>query len=216
MPRMDDPNFAQTVTYLVEHNEQGAMGLVINRPNGLNLSDVLEQLRPEIDPPARCQTLPIYAGGPGVGLLVRSRREKRMGQGAGSVGKSVQKNSHYRNGLSMSPPSTPAPSSPTVVTWPDPSRELAFQRWLDSIAGAHQLHPATLRPASADASFRRYLRIDAGAGSRIIMDAPPDKEDCHPFVKVAQLMADAGLHVPRVLAWDEQAMIEVVDAANPG
>ncbi|CAN7189730.1 YqgE/AlgH family protein [Pseudomonas solani] len=64
MPHMDDPNFAQTVTYLVEHNEQGAMGLVINRPNGLNLSDVLEQLRPEIDPPARCQTLPIYAGGP--------------------------------------------------------------------------------------------------------------------------------------------------------
>ena len=64
MPHMDDPNFAQTVTYLVEHNEQGAMGLVINRPNGLSLSDVLEQLRPEVDPPARCQTLPIYAGGP--------------------------------------------------------------------------------------------------------------------------------------------------------
>ena len=64
MPHMDDPNFAQTVTYLVEHNEQGAMGLVINRPNGLSLSDVLEQLRPDVDPPARCQALPIYAGGP--------------------------------------------------------------------------------------------------------------------------------------------------------
>jgi aminoglycoside/choline kinase family phosphotransferase len=128
----------------------------------------------------------------------------------------------------MSPPSTPALSSPLVVTWPDPAREAAFRRWLDSIAGQHQLQPATLRPASADASFRRYLRIDAGVGSRIIMDAPPDKEDCRPFVKVAGLMADAGLHVPRVLAWDEpqgfmllddlghQTMIEVVDAAHPG
>jgi len=64
MPHMADPNFAQTLTYLVEHNEQGAMGLVINRPNGLNLSDVLEQLRPDTTPPARSQNLPIYAGGP--------------------------------------------------------------------------------------------------------------------------------------------------------
>lgn len=64
MPHMADPNFAQTVTYLVEHNEQGAMGLVINRPSGLNLSDVLEQLRPDADVPARCHGLPIFSGGP--------------------------------------------------------------------------------------------------------------------------------------------------------
>jgi len=64
MPHMADPNFAHTVTYLVEHNEQGAMGLVINRPNGLNLADVLEQLRPETLPPAICQSLPIFSGGP--------------------------------------------------------------------------------------------------------------------------------------------------------
>ena len=64
MPHMADPNFAQTVTYLVEHNEQGAMGPVINRPNGLNLADVLEQLRPDEPPPALCQSLPIFAGGP--------------------------------------------------------------------------------------------------------------------------------------------------------
>lgn len=128
----------------------------------------------------------------------------------------------------MSPPSPPALSSPPAVTWADPAREAAFGRWLDGIAPTHQLQPATLRPASADASFRRYLRVDTDTGSRIIMDAPPDKEDCRPFVKVAQLMADAGLHVPRVLAWDEpqgfmllddlghQTMIEVVDAARPG
>jgi aminoglycoside/choline kinase family phosphotransferase len=58
------------------------------------------------------------------------------------------------------------------------------------------------------------------------MDAPPDKEDCKPFVRVAQLMQDAGLNVPRVLEWDEpqgfmllddlgtQTMIEVVDREN--
>jgi len=64
MPHMADPNFAQTVTYLVEHNEQGAMGLVINRPSGLNLADVLEQLRPEGDASPLCQSLPIFSGGP--------------------------------------------------------------------------------------------------------------------------------------------------------
>ncbi len=64
MPHMADPQFAQTLIYLVDHNEQGAMGLVINRPNGLNLADVLEQLRPDSTPPAICQQLPIFAGGP--------------------------------------------------------------------------------------------------------------------------------------------------------
>ncbi|MEK1906663.1 MAG: YqgE/AlgH family protein [Pseudomonas sp.] len=64
MPHMADPNFAQTVTYLIEHNEQGAMGLVINRPNDLSLADVLEQLRPDDTPPALCHSLPIFAGGP--------------------------------------------------------------------------------------------------------------------------------------------------------
>ena len=64
MPQMVDPNFAQTVVYLIEHNEQGAMGLVINRPNGLNLADVMEQLRPDGEPSALCQDLPIFSGGP--------------------------------------------------------------------------------------------------------------------------------------------------------
>jgi len=64
MPHMADPNFVQTLTYVVEHNAQGAMGIVINRPNGLNLADVLEQLRPGTPPLARYQGLPIYAGGP--------------------------------------------------------------------------------------------------------------------------------------------------------
>ena len=64
MPHMADPHFAQTVTYLIDHNEFGAMGLVINKPNGLNLADVLEQLRPDDEPPVLCQSLPIFTGGP--------------------------------------------------------------------------------------------------------------------------------------------------------
>ncbi len=64
MPHMADPHFAQTVTYLIEHNEQGAMGLVINKPNGLTLADVLDQLRPDDAAPMLCHSLPIFAGGP--------------------------------------------------------------------------------------------------------------------------------------------------------
>src|SRR5689334_4988999 len=101
----------------------------------------------------------------------------------------------------------PSPVQGTVaspaVAWADLQREQAFHRWLAGVAPEHGLDPATVRPASADASFRRYLRVDGARGSRIVMDAPPDKEDCRPFVRVAQLMADAGLLVPRVLAWDE-------------
>src|SRR6059058_1735268 len=98
-----------------------------------------------------------------------------------------------------------------AVTWSDPSREAAFQRWLASIAERHGLRPASLRPASADDSFRRYLRVDGAGGSRIVMDAPPDKEDCKPFVKVAGLMAAAGLNVPRVLEWDEARGFMLLD-----
>jgi aminoglycoside/choline kinase family phosphotransferase len=102
---------------------------------------------------------------------------------------------------SDSSPSRAAAASPPIV-WNDPARGAAFAQWLAATSASFQLDPATLRLASADASFRRYLRIDQGAGSCIIMDAPPALEDCAPFVKVAELMAQAGLNAPRVLAWD--------------
>ena len=95
------------------------------------------------------------------------------------------------------------------VVWADPTRAQLFSRWLSSISAGHALDASSVSLASADASFRRYFRIstDSGgdAGSCIIMDAPPDKEDCRAFVKVAQLMLGGGLHAPRVLAWDEAA-----------
>jgi aminoglycoside/choline kinase family phosphotransferase len=89
--------------------------------------------------------------------------------------------------------------------WLDPERASAFAQWLAAVAPQHALQIDTLRLASADASFRRYFRIDAahGTASFILMDAPPAQEDCAPFVKVAGLMAQAGLTAPRILAWDE-------------
>jgi N-acetylmuramate 1-kinase len=124
------------------------------------------------------------------------------------------------------PPNSPA-AAPAPVSWSDPLRRAAFAQWLERIAPAHALLPDTVRIASADASFRRYLRIDSARGSRIIMDAPPDKEDCRPFVKVAGLMAAAGLNVPQIHAWDEplgfmlmddlgqRTMMEVVQQGEP-
>jgi len=60
----------------------------------------------------------------------------------------------------------------------------------------------SLSPASADASFRRYFRVTLPDATLIVMDAPPEHEDCRPFVHVAGLMAAAGLNVPAILAQD--------------
>ncbi|WP_043308153.1 aminoglycoside phosphotransferase family protein [Pseudomonas sp. ML96] len=86
--------------------------------------------------------------------------------------------------------------------------------------------PASLAPASSDASFRRYFRWQAEGRSLILMDAPPPQEDCRPFVKVAAMLAGAGVHVPRILAEDlergflvlddlgSQTWLEVLSAGN--
>ena len=118
--------------------------------------------------------------------------------------------------------------STSNVTWAEPQRQLACISWLEALAQTHGLVPSSLRIASADASFRRYLRVDTQAGaSLIVMDAPPDKENCEPFVKVAKLMQLAGLKAPEVLAWHEaqgfmlltdlgdQTMMSAIDAKNP-
>lgn len=122
-----------------------------------------------------------------------------------------------------------APHTTATVAWPDAARHAAFDAWLAPLAAAQGLLPATLRPASADASFRRYLRIDTHTPGQscVVMDAPPDKENCRPFVQVQALMQQAGLHVPQILAWDEahgfmllsdlgqHTVIEKLDPAAP-
>ena len=132
----------------------------------------------------------------------------------------------------MSPTKPPAPAAaPSALSWSDPQRQAQFNTWLADLQKHFFLNPASLRPASADASFRRYLRIDTSGGdhgeSLVIMDAPPDKEDSAPFVKVAQLLHDAQLRAPAVLDWHEahgfmlltdlgaRTMMQVIDPAAP-
>ena len=95
--------------------------------------------------------------------------------------------------------------TPASIDWSDPARQQAFGAWLAAIAGPYRLQEGSVRLASADASFRRYFRIDGldAPSTFIIMDAPPAQENCAPFVQVAELMRGAGVHSPRVLAWDE-------------
>ncbi|HEY2255820.1 MAG TPA: phosphotransferase [Variovorax sp.] len=126
------------------------------------------------------------------------------------------------------PTGAAVPPHPPLI-WGDPARAGAFRQWLASVSERHQLLPETVRLASADASFRRYFRIDTsqGAPTRVIMDAPPAQENSEAFVRVARLMAEAGVKAPRVLEWDEEAgflllddlgrdtMLDVIDAAQP-
>ncbi|AMM24767.1 aminoglycoside phosphotransferase family protein [Variovorax sp. PAMC 28711] len=120
------------------------------------------------------------------------------------------------------------PPALTAPLWADPARAEAFERWLTGIAGPQRLRPETVRLASADASFRRYFRVDTTDPglARIVMDAPPDKENSAPFVQIAQLMAEAGVSAPQVLDWDSahgflllddlghQTMLDVIDPTD--
>ncbi|GAC1628248.1 MAG: N-acetylmuramate/N-acetylglucosamine kinase [Nevskia sp.] len=95
--------------------------------------------------------------------------------------------------MTATPPA--APAAPAV---PDARAGQAYHWALAQL----DLDHAGFAPASADASFRRYFRLSAGERSWIIMDAPPEREDCRPFLKVGALLRDAGVHVPQVLAED--------------
>jgi len=80
------------------------------------------------------------------------------------------------------------------------ARRAAVERWV-----AEQLpgERFSLEPASEDASFRRYWRARVADGrSYVVMDAPPDKEDCRPFVHVGGLLRAAGVNAPEIFAQD--------------
>jgi aminoglycoside/choline kinase family phosphotransferase len=74
-----------------------------------------------------------------------------------------------------------------------------LRQWVSGRLGVRDV---ALERASEDASFRRYFRIRIDDASWIAMDAPPDREDSRPFVKVAHLMREAGIHVPRIIEQD--------------
>ena len=89
-----------------------------------------------------------------------------------------------------------------------------LRRWLAATLGGGDF---SIAPASDDASFRRYFRIRRGEAqpSLVVMDAPPDKENCGPFVHVAHLLAEAGVHVPEIFAQDlEQGFLLLSDLGS--
>jgi len=104
----------------------------------------------------------------------------------------------------------------------DPRRQ-ALTEWCASTLGSAEFR---LSVASEDASFRRYFRLHAGAGTRIVMDAPPEHEPLDRFLQVAALLREAGVHAPAVYAADRErgfllledlgvrSYLDALDAAN--
>lgn len=91
------------------------------------------------------------------------------------------------------------PPQSSAFTGPD-VRKAALKAWLEHIP-LLELLPNSMRPASSDASFRRYFRVPSATGTTYVaMDAPPDREDCRPFLRVRGILADGGLNVPEVHA----------------
>ena len=75
----------------------------------------------------------------------------------------------------------------------DNLRILTMHDWLENDL---LLTIDSLEPASSDASFRRYFRVKAAEGQFIVMDAPPDKENTEPFIRVAKLFSASNVNVP--------------------
>lgn len=102
---------------------------------------------------------------------------------------------------------------------PSDSRAKALAEWLNGLG----MSVESIRPASSDASFRRYFRVVHRDGCDVVMDAPPDKETTEPFVRIAGLLGNAGLHVPAIrqqnrsqgfLLLEDLGSISVLDALN--
>ena len=93
-----------------------------------------------------------------------------------------------------------------------PERLEKLKNWLESELDFSEY---TLKPASADASFRRYFRVLHQGESLIVMDAPPDNEDSRPFIDVSRMLFDVGLNVPAVIDYDlEQGFLLLSDLGS--
>jgi aminoglycoside/choline kinase family phosphotransferase len=77
-----------------------------------------------------------------------------------------------------------------------PERLKLLKNWLENEL---DFSDYSLKPASSDASFRRYFRVTHDGSSFIVMDAPPEKENTRLFVAVARLLLDVGVNVPEIL-----------------
>ncbi len=96
------------------------------------------------------------------------------------------------------------------------ARLVQLKAWLE---GLNLVQVASSRPASVDASFRRYFRVDVlpeaqgqHGATLVAMDAPPERENTAAFVKVDELLANAGVTVPVIVAQDlEQGFLLLSD-----
>jgi aminoglycoside/choline kinase family phosphotransferase len=92
------------------------------------------------------------------------------------------------------------------------ARLAALKQWVEGVDTAAG---GELTPASGDASFRRYFRLQNGGESFIAMDAPPPQEDCLPFIRVAGYLEAMGLNAPRVIEADlEQGFLLLTDLGS--
>ena len=91
-----------------------------------------------------------------------------------------------------------------------------FEQLVTWLSGQPGLRPDTLQQVAGDASFRRYYRVANTDGvTRVVMDAPPEHEDCHPFVDVTGRLETAGVHVPHIHAQDlEQGFLLLEDLGD--
>jgi aminoglycoside/choline kinase family phosphotransferase len=80
-------------------------------------------------------------------------------------------------------------------------RENALKEWLTQVLEQQDF---VLTPLAGDASFRRYFRVLHNGLTQVVMDAPPGKEDLHPFMHVAQTLEQAGVCTPKIIARDTQ------------
>lgn len=81
------------------------------------------------------------------------------------------------------------------------NRKDMLNQWLKETIGTSQF---SCKPASEDASFRSYYRIQTSTTDYIVMDAPPEHEDCHSFIKVQGILKHQGVNVPEIFAFQEQ------------
>lgn len=87
-------------------------------------------------------------------------------------------------------------------------RDEQLRAWVAGVVGTH----VSWQALAGDASHRCYSRIQSGSDTYIVMDAPPDVEDCRPFVRVAQSLAEQNVLVPEICAQDvEQGFLLLSD-----
>lgn len=91
-------------------------------------------------------------------------------------------------------------------------RKQALHHWISTLYPNQSFN---IEVASADASFRRYFRVQIDTQSYIAMDAPPEHENCEPFVRIARLFEQAGVHTPHIIAEDlNQGFLLLSDLGN--